>query len=67
MSGNGYRYTGEGERYRGVPARDITQAEYEALGPLEQRTVLTSGAYKEAPAQKKEADKPVESVEKEAD
>lgn len=46
MSENGYRYTGKGERFRGVPARDITQEEYDRLGPREQRTVDESGAYK---------------------
>ena len=63
MSGNGYRYTGQGEQFRGVPARDITQGEYDLLGPREQRTVDESGAYEpvkaEAPnankAEKKEA------------
>lgn len=43
---NGYRYTGDGQQFRGVPARDITQEEYEALGPREQRSVDESGAYK---------------------
>ncbi len=42
---NGYRYIGTGERFRGVPARDLTQAEYDALGPREQRSVVESGAY----------------------
>jgi hypothetical protein len=45
MSGHGYRYVGQGERYRGVPSRDLTQDEFEALGPLEQRTVTTSGGF----------------------
>lgn len=43
---NGYRYTGSGERFRGVPARDITQEEFDRLGPLEQRRVTESGLYK---------------------
>lgn len=42
---NGYRYIGTGERFRGVPARDLTQVEYDALGPREQRSVVESGAY----------------------
>lgn len=45
MSGHGYRYVGKGARYRGVPSRDLTQDEYERLGPLEQRTVRESGGY----------------------
>ena len=54
MSGHGYRYVGKGERYRGVPARDLTQAEYDALSPLEQRTVTESGAYKPLTAKQAE-------------
>lgn len=45
MSGHGYRYVGDGDRFRGVPARDLTQEEFDRLGPLEQRTVRESGAY----------------------
>lgn len=40
-----YKYTGKGERYRGVPARDLTQQEYDDLGVLEKRAVDESGAY----------------------
>lgn len=47
MSNHGYRYAGTGERYRGVPARDLSQREYDALGPREQRSVVESGAYQE--------------------
>lgn len=50
MSGHGYRYVGDGERWRGVPARDLTQEEYEQLGPLEQRTVREGGGYSEITA-----------------
>lgn len=53
---NGYRYTGSGERYACVPARDLTQEEYDRLGPLEQRTVDESEFYKPKPTGK--ADKP---------
>lgn len=42
---NGFRYTGNGKRFRGVPVRDLTQQEYDALGPREQRSVVESGAY----------------------
>ncbi len=42
---NGYRYVGQGERWRGVPSRDLTQDEFDRLGPLEQRTVWESGAW----------------------
>lgn len=52
MSENGYRYTGGGAQFRGVPARDITQAEYDTLGPREQRTVKESGVYKPMAAPK---------------
>lgn len=45
MTGHGYRYTGKGERFRAVPPRDLTQDFYDNLSPLDQRTVLTSGAY----------------------
>lgn len=45
MSGNGFRYTGNGKRFRGVPARDLTQHEYDRLGPRERRSVIKSGAY----------------------
>lgn len=44
---NGYRYTGSGERFRGVPARDLTQDEFDRLGPLEQRRVTESGVYRQ--------------------
>lgn len=57
MSGHGYRYVGNGERWRGVPARDLTQEDYDALGPLEQRTVRESGGYAEVTAKEaKEAE-----------
>ena len=49
MSGHGYTYTGKGESYKGVPARDITQAQYDALAPSEQRTLdeaVKLGSYK---------------------
>lgn len=47
MSNHGYRYTGTGERFRGVPARDLSQREYDALGTREQRSVVESGVYQE--------------------
>lgn len=68
MSGHGYRYTGNGERFRGVPARDLTQAQYDALTPLDQRTVLESGVY--APitaAEAKKAEKDAEDAAKKAE
>lgn len=52
---NGYRYTGSGERFRGVPARDITQEEFDRLGPLEQRRVTESDLYKPVKAEKSES------------
>lgn len=50
MSGHGYRYVGDGERWRGVPARDMTQEEFDGLGPLEQRTVREGGGYEKVSA-----------------
>lgn len=50
MSGHGYRYVGKGETWRGVPSRDLTQEQYDRLGPREQRTVDESGAWKPNPA-----------------
>jgi len=68
MSGHGYRYTGNGERYRGVPARDLTQAQFDALTPLDQRTVLESGAYEPiTAAEAKKAEKEAEDAAKKAD
>lgn len=58
---SGYRYIGDPEdRWRGVPGRDLTQDDYDALGPLERRTVTESGAWavtKPAPS-KPNDDKP---------
>lgn len=42
---HGYRYVGNGQRWHGVPARDLTQEEFERLGPLEQRAVREGGGY----------------------
>jgi len=44
---NGYSYTGEGRHY-GIPTRDLTQDEFEALAPDQQRIVRESPAYLEA-------------------
>ncbi len=55
---SGYRYTGTGERYAGVPARDLTEEEFEALGPLEKRTVVESGSYKEVAKAKADTPEP---------
>lgn len=52
---NGYRYAGNGETYRGLPPRDLTQEEYDDLPLLEQRAVSESGAYEEIPAGKKKS------------
>ena len=42
MSGHGYRYVGQGERYRGVPSRDLTQDEFEARNVVFQRDDRTN-------------------------
>lgn len=41
---SGYRYDGSA-RYYGVPARDLTQDEFDRLSPSQRRLVLTSPAY----------------------
>lgn len=66
MSGHGYRYVGNGERWRGVPPRDLTQEEFEALGPLAKRTVIESGAYEpvKAPTAPAKPAEPVAPVQK---
>lgn len=55
---NGYRYVGQGETYRALPPRDLTQEEYDSLPLLEQRTVLESGAYEAILDGKPEGGKP---------
>lgn len=42
---NGFRFVADKGRFHGIPARDLTQAEFEALTPNLQRLVLTSDAY----------------------
>lgn len=64
---NGYRYVGNGESYRTVPTRDITQDEYDALPILAQRAVDESGAYEPIVPEKKEAAKPVKKEESNGD
>ena len=51
---NGYRYTGSGERPRGIPARDISHEEFDRMGPLEQRRVRESGVFAPVKAAKPE-------------
>lgn len=43
---NGFTFVEEQGRHFGVPARDITQAEFEAMTPDQQRIVRESPAYK---------------------
>lgn len=69
MSKHGYRYVGKGERFRGVPSRDLTQTQYDTLTPLDQRTVLESGAWepitaKEAKEAEQEAKRQAEEAAK---
>lgn len=43
---NGFTFVEGKGRHYGVPARDLTQDEFEALTPTEQRVVRESPAYK---------------------
>lgn len=56
-NGNGYTYNPKKGRFTqyGVPARDLTQHEYERLSPRAKRAVHDSGAYtpKRAPSNPK--------------
>lgn len=40
-----YTYRGKGVRYMGVPARSLTQADYDDLTPQAKRELHASGAY----------------------
>lgn len=55
MTETAFKYIGQGETYRSVPPRDLTQAEYEDLPLLEQRAVTESGAYEPVKAPTKES------------
>lgn len=44
---NGYTFVTSKGRFYGIPARDLTQDEYEALPPSQQRIVRESDAYAE--------------------
>lgn len=52
-----YRYTGKGEALRNIPARDLTQVDYDRLGLIEQVAVERSDLYKAAEAKKTDAKK----------
>jgi hypothetical protein len=44
-----YRYTGDGTTYvEGVPARDLTRAEWNALTAEQKKAVRSSGLYERA-------------------
>lgn len=45
-----FRYDASKGRFRNVPNRDLTQAQFAALDPGQQRTVLTSGAWSQTEA-----------------
>ncbi len=47
-----YRYTGKGEALRNIPARDLTQVDYDRLGLIEQVAVERSDLYKAASPKK---------------
>lgn len=44
---------GKGDRFYGVPRRSLTQADFDALTPLQQRDVLASRSYIERTADSK--------------
>jgi hypothetical protein len=44
---NGYKYDPTKGTHFGIPQRDLTAGEVEAMGPMEQRTVRLSPAYRE--------------------
>lgn len=44
---------GKGDRFYGVPRRSLTQADFDALTPLQQRDVLASSSYVERKAESK--------------
>lgn len=44
---SGYSYVGE-DRFYGIPARDLTQQEFDDLTPDQQRVVRESPAYSES-------------------
>lgn len=46
------RYTGNRQFFIGVPARDLTKDEFDALDPLQQRDVLASDIYEKPEAEK---------------
>jgi hypothetical protein len=46
------RYVGDKRQFFiGVPARDLTKAEFDALDPLQQRDVLASNIYEQPEAE----------------
>ena len=47
-----YRYDASKGRFSGVPARDITAEQFDAMGPREKRIVRLSGAYTAVEPQK---------------
>lgn len=48
-----YRYTGKnGEAYRSIPARDLTQVDFDRLGLIEQSAVERGDLYKKVEAKK---------------
>ena len=47
-----YRYTGKGEALRNIPARDLTQVDYDRLGLIEQTAIERSDLYKAAEQKK---------------
>lgn len=42
----GYRYVGAGSFYHGIPARDLSQAEYEALTEDQRKLVREGSLYR---------------------
>lgn len=53
-----FRYVGKnGEFYRSVPARDLTQVDYDRLGLIEQHAVDTGALYKRVETKKADTGK----------
>lgn len=55
---HGYRFVPGRGRHYGVPARDLTQDEFEALEPAKRRIVRHSPAYEPAPEPARPAPRP---------
>jgi hypothetical protein len=46
------KYVGDGEFLSGIPARDLTEAEWESLSKEQQKAALNSGLYEKSKPKK---------------